>query len=374
MLWREKFRRPAPPARYFLSHSIGLQPVSARAFFEDAFLDDWLAGSAATWEGWLESISEFRAQLAALIGADPRDVCPQTNISSALTKIIYALPRGKHRHRIVLSRDDFPTIGFVAAQAKQMGFTIEYIDGGTALADPDHWSTALREDVFLVHLTHVYSNSGLKTPVAEISKRVKAVGAWCVVDTAQSVGAIPIDVSEWSADFVTGTSIKYLCGGPGAAWLWARPETSAISTPIDVGWFSHAAPFQFDIDNFEYASGAARFLGGTPSVAPYAFATAGIDTIRTIGVKNLSTHVTGLINKLVENLPPIAVMSHTKRDEHGAHFVLRVEELARASAKLLEQGILHDIRDGGLRFSCHCYTDEEDALALLKAINAFLPR
>ena len=372
MEWREKFGYPKLPARYFLSHSVGLQPVSARDRLESCFLNDWQADSAVVWDRWLETVNEFREQVAALIGVAAVDVCPQSNISSALTKIIYALPRTKGRSRILLSRDDFPTIGFVATAAKQMGFTVDFVEGGEALADPDRWAAKLHDDVLLAHLTHVYSNSGLKLPVDEISKRVKAAGAWCVVDAAQSAGVIPINVADWSADFITGTSLKYLCGGPGAAWLWASPAASDLARPIDVGWFSHAKPFEFDIEHFEYAPGATRFWGGTPSVAPYALAISGIETIRAIGVEEISKHVTILINTLVENLPKTSIISHTVRGEHGAHLVVRVKDRERTSAKLMEQGFLHDIRAGGLRFSSHCYTDEDDMLALLKQKSPFL--
>lgn len=167
-----EFNKPLGP--YFLSHSVGLLPVTARAALEDAFFVPWAAGDADVWLAWLAALDMFRETLAPVIGAKAQDICPQTNVSSALSKVLFSLPVESGRTKIVLCEEDFPTVGFVIAQAERLGLTPVFIKGGPSLADAEAWDAAYREDVHLVHITHVFSNLGLKTPVAEIVARARS--------------------------------------------------------------------------------------------------------------------------------------------------------------------------------------------------------
>lgn len=357
-----------PPHPYFLSHSAGLLPATAEAGLTRDFFNPWAAGRGDLWPLWLDRIEAWRRALAPVIGAKPEDICPQTNISSALTKILFALPARAGRTKIVLTGDDFPTAGFVLEQGRRLGLAPLFIKGGAHLADPGAWSAAFGDGVRLVHVTHVFSNTGVRAPVAEIVRRAKAAGASVIVDVAQSAGAVPVDAARWGADFVVGTSIKYLCGGPGAAFLWANPDGVKDYAPADVGWFSHENPFEFDIRNFRYAPGAARFWGGTPSVAPYVIARAGAEAIGAAGPSAIEARSQSLLDRLLARVPPEAILSHAMPGERGAAVILRPRAFESARAALKEEAIAHDERMGGFRFSVHLYTEEAEIDRLAAAL------
>lgn len=365
-----EFNKPLGP--YFLSHSIGLLPIDAQAMLQSAYFAPWAAGGADVWSKWLAAVDLFREALAPVIGASAEDICPQTNVSSALSKILFSLPVKKGRTKIVLSEEDFPTVGFVIAQAERLGLAPVFIKGGASLADADAWSAAYRDDVHLVHITHVYSNLGLKTPVAEIIARARASGVITVVDAAQSAGGVEVSADKWGADFVTGTSVKYLCGGPGACFLWVNPDTAPRSAPADVGWFSHENPFEFDIHHFVYAPGAKRFWGGTPSVAPFAIASAGARLIANKGVAGIAKKNQALLERILTQLPVESLLSHTKAGERGCSFIVRPRESDKAAAALGEEKISYDQRMGGLRFSVHLYNDESDISRLTATLGPYL--
>ncbi|NWG92579.1 MAG: aminotransferase class V-fold PLP-dependent enzyme, partial [Parvularculaceae bacterium] len=314
----------------------------------------------------------WRAALAPIIGARPGDICPQTNISSALTKILGALPAAPGRRKIALCEEDFPTVGFVFGEARRLGFEPFFVKSGAHLADPDAWAPAFADDVHLVHVTHVFSNLGLLTPVAEIVRRAKEKGVIAVVDAAQSAGAVEVDVGAFNADFVTGTSLKYLCGGAGASWLWVNPDIAPECAPVDVGWFSHENPFEFDIRRFAYAAGANRFWGGTPSVAPYAIARAGLEIIARAGVRAIAAGNQALFDRIAASLPERAFASHVTKGERGSSFIVRPRDLPGARQALGAERIAHDERAGGLRFSVHLYNDESDAGRLLDTLRRFV--
>jgi selenocysteine lyase/cysteine desulfurase len=361
-----------PDGRYFLSHSIGLPPARLKAAAGAGFFDPWAKGDGAAWDRWLAALDRFGASLAPLIGAAPAEICPQANLSSAFTKILFSLPERARRRKIVLTEDDFPTMGFVAAQARRIGYEVLFLPGGARLADIAAWSPAFHEDVQLVLATHVFSNSGVRAPVGEIAARAHARGVFSVLDIAQSAGVVDVDLAALKPDFAVGTALKYLCGGPGAAFLWTGAETAARCAPLDVGWFSHERPFDFDIRDFRYAPGAARFLGGTPSIAPFANARAGADEIARFGVGAIEAHAQRLLGRLIDALPQGALLSHGKPGARGAHAIIAVADGDAASAALDAQKVRHDRRMGGLRFSFHLYNDDSDVDALLAALEPHL--
>lgn len=362
----------APAGRYFLSHSVGLRPLGAEAATEEGFAAPWRRGDAHTWGFWLDAIDAHARALAPLIGASPLDICPQTNISSALTKILFSLPERARRRKIVLTEDDFPTAGFVLAQARRLGYELVFLPGGARLADIDAWAPAFHDDVQLVLATHVFSNTAVKAPTGEIARRARERGVFSILDIAQSAGAVAVALQDWAPDFAVGTSVKYLCGGPGAAFLWTQKETAERCAPLDVGWFSHEDPFAFEIHDFRYAGGARRFWGGTPSVAPFAAATAGCEALARVGPEAVFSHDQTLLSRFIAGLPAGALLSHGAENERGAAAIVAVRDAPTASAALNASGLLHDWRKGGVRVSFHLYNTEEDVDALLAGLAPFL--
>ncbi|MEZ5917301.1 MAG: aminotransferase class V-fold PLP-dependent enzyme [Parvularculaceae bacterium] len=265
-----------PPAgTYFLSHSVGLQPRSAAQTFAEDFMAPWAAGDDKPWDAWLTAISRFQEALAPVIGARSADICPQTNISGGLTKVLHAIEPRPGRRKIVLCDADFPTVGFVLAQAERMNMEIVWLQSGPQLADPDAWSAAFAGDVHLVHITHVFSNLGLKTPVAEIVRRAKAAGAITVVDVAQSAGAVRVDAEAWDCDFITGTSVKYPCGVTGGGVFAGKtpPSRTSAGQPMSAGFrtpgCSSSTSAILNMPRARRGSGAARLRSRlTPSPAP----------------------------------------------------------------------------------------------------------
>ncbi|GJL92321.1 aminotransferase class V-fold PLP-dependent enzyme [Hyphococcus sp.] len=361
-----------PRKHYFLSHSVGAQPRTYDAAVTRAYAQPWRSEGFNVWTPWFDALDVFKAGLAPILGADANDLCPQPNVSSGVSKILFSLPERKGRNKIVLTEDDFPTVGFALDQGRRMGYELVFLPGGERLADPDAWSRAFADDVQLVVATQVYSNTSVLAPAAEIAQRAREAGVYSLVDAAQAAGAIPIKLNQWRPDFAVGTSLKYLCGGTGAAWLWADPQNAATFQPRDVGWFSHEDPFEFDIHHFDYAPGAARFTGGTPSIAPIAGASAGHEIINTHGVEAVYAHNQALLSRLFDALPASALLSTTKKGARGSAALIKVRDYEKTAAALAAAGVAHDTRKGAVRISVHLYNAEDDIDALVRAIRPHL--
>ncbi|WP_040494647.1 aminotransferase class V-fold PLP-dependent enzyme [Ilumatobacter nonamiensis] len=346
---------------YLLSHSIGL-PVRGTREAAATYFDAWEHDTTAAWPRWLESIDAFRTSLAGLLGTTAAAICPQSTVSSALSKIFGSLRSTSERPTILLTEDTFPSLGFVCERS---GFEVRFIDRGQDATDPTVWRDHIAADIDVVLVTHVQSNTGQLLPVAEVVDLARSHGAVTIVDVAQSVGVIPIDVTEWGADFVIGSCVKWLSGGPGAGWMWVDPEQVDRYEPIDVGWFSHAEPFEFDIHRFRYADDALRFWGGSPTVVPFTIARHSIDTIAAIGVETIRDHNLTLTDQIIEALGDRVVSPHDRARRSGTCIVDADEATADA---LLADGIEIDHRATGVRVSPHVHVSAADVDTFLRSV------
>ena len=347
---------------YLLNHSVGRPPMTTQQAWSDAFLSPWVQDGEAVWPKWLESIEAFRNALAHLLNGPASGFCPQSNLSSALTKIISSLPRPEKRVTILYSEQDFPSIGYVLQNARRLGYTLRAVSGDVDDAGLENWVSALSENVALALFTHVQSNTSRQPPVAELTRIAREQGVISIVDIAQSVGCVPIDLCQWSADFVIGSCVKWLCGGPGAGFLWCTGDIIEQCKPVDVGWFSHEDPFEFDINNFRYARDALRFWGGTPSVQPFTVATNSIATINTIGVETIRAHNLALTQDIIDRVPHEYIASPTGQTDRGGTLVMRLpeEQQLQFEKNLRESKVLFDSRPTGIRLSPHIYNDTTD--------------
>lgn len=346
------------PDNYFLSHSVGCLPRTAPVRLDKDYLEKWRTLGGEAWPGWLEQLDIFRARLGALIGSPARNICPQTNVSSGLSKLLYALPTRADRPTILCSIEDFPTTGFVFKQAERMGFCIKFVQSD--VADPGTWRDAWDESVGIIFITHAYSNTSKLAPAADLCTLARERGAISIVDVAQSAGAVAVDLSLWQPDFALGTGVKFLCFGPGACFLYASDEMIETCAPIDVGWFSHEAPFEMDIHNFRYAESAMRFFGGTPSPAPFILANAALDIWEQLGPAAVQARIQTHLDRLCDAVPDELRVSPIDPKARGGTFVINPEDRDQIRTHLDGHKITCDERKEGFRFSVHAYTSDRE--------------
>jgi kynureninase len=354
------------PGPYVLTHSVGCLPRAAHGALEAGYLQPWAKRGGNAWPEWLRHIEEFRAALARLFGGAPAEFCPQSNLSSGLVKVLSALPAEPRDRRVLLAAEEsFPSLAYVLDRAARRGWEARFTPHRPD--DLDAWVQALTADVRAVLVTHVHSNSGRVAPAREIARLCAARDILCIVDVAQSAGILPVSFPALGADVVLGSCVKWLCGGPGAGFLWVRPDLVARLEPDDVGWFSHADPFEMDIHSFRYAPDARRFWGGTPSIAPYVVATASLGVIHGLGVEAILAHNRQLIAAFGDALPPAWRARLPAFPTGGTLCIPLGEHLAQITTSLSAAGVQFDCRGDVVRISFHACNSAEEAVQVARA-------
>lgn len=354
---------------YLLNHSVGRPLKTAQQVFEDKFFSPWQTQSTEPWQQWLSSIEIFQSALGQLFNHAPENFCPQANLSSALCKLVMSHPRlTKTSARVLMSEQDFPSMGFALSHALPE-CEIIFIPKDLDITSFDVWNSYISEDIDLVFISQVYSNSGQQAPIQSVVDKTKQLGVLSLIDVAQSAGIIPLDLTETAADFMIGSSVKWLCSGPGAAYLWVHPSHIEDCKPKDVGWFSHDNPFEFDIHDFRYHQGALRFWGGTPSVAPFILAAHGISYANQIPsglARQHNVHLLTLLGKAFAE----QLVSPMAANKCSGTAILQFGDAQSVVLKALKTAHIGvDARSLGIRVSPHIYNDEDDIANLIEVIN-----
>ena len=354
---------------YLLSHSVGRPLKTSENDFSEKFYLPWKNSIEEPWEIWLETINDFTNALARLFNGKQSEFCPQVNLSSGLTKILMSLEQIQKKNCVVLlSEMDFPGMGFALKKSLPKDCEIRFIPAQEDITNAAIWDQYLTSDVDLVFISHAYSNTGQLSPISDVISMAKSKEIISILDIAQSAGVVPIDLTKLNPDFMIGSSVKWLCGGPGAAYLWVNSNQLSKCNPKDVGWFSHENPFEFDIHNFRYHESALKFWGGTPSIAPYAIATHSINYFEKIGIDTIRQHNQSLIEKVANTLSDEFASPRDENYRNGTMILDFGKNQESLLHELKKNNISIDLRNQGIRVSPHIYNNETDIDRLLSVI------
>ena len=360
--YRERFPILAETT-YLINHSLGAMPAAA----EERVLQyarDWKTRGIRAWgEGWWELPLTVGDQIARLIGAPPGTVSMHQNVTIAEAVVLSCFGFDGPRRRIVYEEGNFPSVRYL--YQAQHGADV------VVAADVEGVVEAIDDRTLLVPATHVLFKTGEIQDVEAIVERAHEHGALVVLDAYQSVGTVPLDVTALGVDFAVGGSVKWLCGGPGAGWLYVRPDLAASLEPSLTGWQAHARPFDFEPEQ-DYAEGAARFLTGTPNVPALYAATAGYDVIEEIGVERIRERSVEQTALLVELLGEAGFQVGSPHDpaRRGGTVVVRTPDVERVDQELAARGILCDYRpDVGLRLGPHFFNTDDELRYAVKQIS-----
>jgi kynureninase len=369
------FRRDEFPilstAVYLINNSLGAMPGSTATALRE-YADLWATEGVVAWDRWLPMVTEVGDLLGRLIGAPPGSVTMGQNVTNHVSTVASCFTYTPSRNRVVLGEPEFPTVRYFWEAQRRLGADVVHVPGGEGLTLPlDRLIEAIDERTLMVVVSHVLFKSAEIVDIGAVIRRAREAGAYVLIDAYQSVGLVPLDVVAMDIDFLVGGSVKWLCGGPGAGYLYVKPALMQELQPSMCGWFSHERPFAFEPPPIEYASGIERFMGGTPAVPSLYTAREGYRIISEVGVPAVraqSRRQTAMIVKraLADGL---TVNSPLDGERRGGHVTVDFPSAEAVSRELIRRRFIIDYRPGaGIRIAPHFYNRDDECLAILDEI------
>src|SRR5467141_2571001 len=247
--WRDEFPILSRSV-YMINNSLGAMPRQTSRNLA-AYADAWATRGVRAWEDrWWEMPSEVGNRIASIIGAAAGSVSMHENVTTAHMVALSCMRPSGARKRIVCTAMDFPSMVYLYRAQQAAGFDLIVVPAENDLTvRTDRMVEAIDETTAVVAFSHVLFRTSYIIDAAAIARRARQIGAAVILDTYQSAGIIPVDVTALGVDFAVGGCLKWLCGGPGGAFLYTRPDLLKHARPAFTGWLAREHPFAFDPDD-----------------------------------------------------------------------------------------------------------------------------
>ena len=371
LAWRKEFPILANTV-YLISHSLGAMPARTRdnlALYADA----WATRGIRAWEeGWWEMPVRTGDLIGKIIGAASGEIVMQPNVSVCQSLVLSCFDWAAKRSKIVTDDLNFPSNLYIYRELQRTGARVVTVPSPDNITVPlDRILAAIDEETQLVSVSHVIFRSSYLQDVAAITRRAHEMGAKVVVDIYHSAGVLPVDVHALGVDFATGGSVKWLCGGPGAGYLYIRRDLWTELRPRLTGWVAHRSPFAFDNGDMDYADGSFRFLNGTPAIPALYAARAGYEIIAEVGVESIRAKSIRQTTRLIELAQEagFTVRSPIDAARRGGTVVIDVPNGHEITQELSRRDFLVDYRPGaGIRIAPHFYSTDEEMELVIREI------
>ena len=365
---------------YLISNSLGAVPKQASEAL-NRYYHLWAEEGVDAWKKeWWDLSRNVGNHVAFLLGGEEDEVTMMTNAThchwvALSTK--FGLTQDK-RKKIIMTDHDFPSIVYAISKiSKFMGWTLEIIRShGQSGIDVEDILKRVDETTLFVATSHVYFKSAYIQDIKKIAAKARQVGALALIDGYHAPGVVPVDVKELDVDFYIGGCLKWLCGGPGNAFLYIRPELVQNLQPQLTGWFAHKKPFLFSLD-MEYAQGSYKFMSGTPPVPCLYAALSGLEIIRKIGISQIRSKSISQTESIIIRAKErgFHLFTPEKDDVRGGAVSVNLPHTFQVKQALEQRGVKVDFRKGQedepdvIRIGPHFYTNDEEIDTLFREID-----
>lgn len=361
---------------YLISNSLGAMPRGVYDALR-GYADTWAMRGVRAWEErWWMLAAQVGDQIGALMNAPRGSVATFQNVTTCQAVVASCFDFSGKRNKVVYSDLNFPSVMYFWEAQRSRGARVHMVRTEDGIHVPtERLLEAIDESTLLVPVSHVIFRSACINDARAIVQRAHQVGAHVVLDTFQSLGTVPFDVQQLEVDFVCGGLLKWLCGGPGTAYLYVRPDLGQKLEPKYTGWIAHQNPFAFEVGPIRYGEPPYRFMNGTPNVPALETAIPGLKIISEIGVPKIREKSMRQTARLIELADQHGWRVNTPRDpqRRGGTVSIDMPNSKEVCAELLKRDILVDWRpNAGVRFSPHFYNSDQELETGIAAVEEIL--
>ena len=360
---------------YLISNSLGAMPRGVYDALQN-YADTWATQGVRAWDTWWMKAAEIGDQISVLMNAPPGNIAIHQNVTTCQAVIASCFDFSGRRNKVVYSDLNFPSVMYFWEAQRERGARVQMVPTDDGIHVPtERLLEAIDENTLLVPISHVIFRSAYINDARAVIERAHRVGAHVILDTFQSLGTVPVDIQALNADFACGGVLKWLCGGPGVAYLYVRPDLGKKLEPKFTGWMAHQQPFAFEIGPIRYTDPPYRFVNGTPNIPALAAAAPGLKIIAEVGVQNIRQKSLRQTARLIELADEHGWKVNTPRDpsQRGGTVSIDMPTSKEVCAELLKRDILVDWRPkAGVRMSPHFYNTDAELEAAISAVEQIL--
>jgi kynureninase len=356
---------------YLISNSLGAMPRGVYDAMQ-GYADTWATRGVRAWEErWWMLAAQVGDQIGALMNAPPGSVAIHPNVTTCQAVVASCFDLSGKRNKVVYTDMNFPSVTYFWEAQRNRGARVHMVETDDGITVPtERLLDAIDEETLIVPVSHVIFRSAYVTDAAAIIDKAHKVGAHVVLDTFQSLGTVPVDVQRLEVDFACGGVLKWLCGGPGTAYLYVRPDLGRTFAPTFTGWFAHDNPFGFEVGSIRYTSSAYRFMNGTTPIPALEAARPGLTIVGAAGIDRIREKSQRQTARLIDLADRRGWTVNTPRDadRRGGTVSIDMPHAEQVCRELLLRDILVDWRpNAGVRLSPHFYTTDDELETALDA-------
>jgi len=361
---------------YLISNSLGAMP---RAVYDamKRYAETWATRGVRAWdERWWMLASEVGDDIGALMNAAKGSVSTHQNVTTCQAIIASCFDFSEKRNQVVYSDMNFPSVMYFWEAQRAYGARVRMVKTDDGITVPtERLLDAITDDTLLVPISHIIFRSSYINDAKAIIEKAHKVGAHVVLDAYQSLGTLPVDVSNLNVDFACGGVLKWLCGGPGVGYLYVRPDLGKKLEPKFTGWTAHQNPFGFEVGPTRYTDPPYRFMNGTPNIPALEAARPGLRIIAQVGIEQIRKKSKRQTARLIELADKHGWGVNTPRDpeKRGGTVSIDMPDSQEVCNQLLKRDILVDWRPkAGVRMSPHFYNTDRELEAAISAVEEIL--
>jgi len=361
---------------YLISNSLGAMP---RAVYDamKGYAETWATRGVRAWdERWWMLASEVGDDIGALMNAAKGSVSTHQNVTTCQAIIASCFDFSGKRNHVVYSDMNFPSVMYFWEAQRAYGAHVRMVKTDDGITVPtERLLEAITDDTLLVPISHVIFRSSYINDAKAIIEKAHRVGAYVMLDAYQSLGTLPVDVSDLNVDFACGGVLKWLCGGPGVGYLYVRPDLGKKLEPKFTGWTAHQNPFGFEVGPTRYTDPPYRFMNGTPNIPALEAARPGLRIIAQVGIEQIRKKSKRQTARLIELADKHGWRVNTPRDpeKRGGTVSIDMPDSQEVCNQLLKRDILVDWRPkAGVRMSPHFYNTDRELEAAISAVEEIL--
>ena len=361
---------------YLISNSLGAMP---RGVYDSLhrYADAWGERGVRAWEdSWWELAGMVADQISPLIGAASGEISLHQNVTTTQAVITSCFDFRGPRNKVVMTDLEFPSVQYFYHEQRRFGARIDLVPSGDPIRfDLETFLAAIDETTLLVPISLVLFRSSFIVNAKAIIEKAHHVGAHVILDVFQATGTMPVDVRGLGADFAVGGVLKWLCGGPGVAYLYAREDLRHKLRPALTGWLAHRRPFNFEPGEIDPREDSYRFLNGTPHIPALYACQPGLAILTKVGTQAIREKSIRMTTRLLEGARARGWRVNTAQnaEDRGGTVSVDCPHAFEVCRELLAREILVDYRpQAGIRISPHFYNQDQECDFALSQIEEIL--